>query len=172
MLFPTGTVRGQGNKSSTTAAGLLSLKAENSPYINNVLHHSNTAAVSNWRTFKSHWGCLISTTLSTAQLQLGGCKHLSVPVNLRLSIDFFKFTSIFTLWKEKYCHCLPPCTARSGLSETTIWFSWVEGGRIFEKEKTKNKQTKTFQDKWKYSRTLCNISNKRPWTKTFRLVIK
>ena len=32
-----------------------------------------------------------SSTLSTAQLQLGGSKHLSMPVNLWLSIDFFKF---------------------------------------------------------------------------------
>ena len=41
--------------------------------------------------------------LSTAQLQLGGSKHLSVPVNLGLSIDFFKFTSMFILGKVKHC---------------------------------------------------------------------
>ena len=46
---------------------------------------------------------LSSSTLSTAQLQLGGSKHLSMPVNLGLSIDFFKFTSMFILGKVKHC---------------------------------------------------------------------
>ena len=52
-----------------------------------------------------HHSIYLSSTLSTAQLQLGGSKHLCVPVNLRLSIDFCKFTSMFTLWKEKHCIC-------------------------------------------------------------------
>ena len=41
-------------------------------------------------------------TLSTPQLQLGGSKHLSMPVNLGLSTDFFKFTSMFILGKVKH----------------------------------------------------------------------
>ena len=46
---------------------------------------------------------LYSSTLSIAQLQLGGSKHLTMPVNLGLSIDFFKFTSMFILGKVKHC---------------------------------------------------------------------
>ena len=43
-----------------------------------------------------------SSTLSTAQLQLGGSKHLSRPVNLRLSVGFFMFASMFILGKVKH----------------------------------------------------------------------
>ena len=46
---------------------------------------------------------MYSSTLSTAQLQLGGSKHLSVPVNRRVSIDFFKFTSMFIGESEALC---------------------------------------------------------------------
>ena len=41
------------------------------------------------------------TTLSTAQLQLGGSKHLCVPVNLRLIIDFFQvYLNGYTVERE------------------------------------------------------------------------
>ena len=51
---------------------------------------------------------LSSSTLSTAQLQLGGSKHLSMPVNLGLSIDFFKFTSMFIRSERSGVRDLPP----------------------------------------------------------------
>ena len=43
------------------------------------LHAKGTRFRSSYR---ARLGAILSTTLSTAQLQLGGSKHLSVPVNL------------------------------------------------------------------------------------------